>query len=161
MYISWVAGDWVSYCRNKKCRAGLFPYSILHTLIHSQFAIFPQNAYNVAVKQYLPLFPSRKFVRVVCFAALASGCRPFGVMTIDPSGPPEYVLGWEDGCDSGLSAEGGLEYKIMYGFKKRPEMAANDQYKQGWNEGFTYCRFSLAAGKPAGLPMNLGWGEGF
>ena len=69
--------------------------------------------------------------------------RPFWLNVVDPPGPPEYQLGWEDGCDTGLSAEGGWDYKLMYGFKKRPEMAANDQYKQGWNEGFTYCRFSL------------------
>ena len=73
------------------------------------------------------------------------GCRPLLLQTVDPGGPPEYQLGWEDGCDSGLSAEGDWTYKIMYGFKKRAEMSANDQYKQGWNEGFTYCRFSLAA----------------
>lgn len=64
---------------------------------------------------------------------------------VEPEGPGEYKLGWEDGCDSGLSAEGGPIYKMTFGFKKRPEMASNDQYKQGWNEGFTYCRFSLAS----------------
>ncbi len=83
-------------------------------------------------------------VELLALSALC-GCRPLLLQTVDPGGPPEYRLGWEDGCDSGLSAEGGWEYKIMYGFKKRAEMAANDQYKQGWNEGFTYCRFSLAA----------------
>jgi hypothetical protein len=73
-----------------------------------------------------------------------SGCRPFSLWTVDPAGPPEYQLGWEDGCDSGLSAESeGLTYRLLYGFKKRPEMSSNDQYKQGWNEGFTYCRFVL------------------
>lgn len=75
---------------------------------------------------------------------LTGSCRPLHLSFIDPPGPPEYKLGWEDGCDSGLSAEGGWDYKMMYGFKKRPEMASNDQYKQGWNEGFTYCRFSIA-----------------
>jgi hypothetical protein len=103
-------------------------------------------------------------IRLTSFAGLIAlalaGCRPLGVMIVDPPGAPEYKLGWEDGCDSGLSAEGGLDYKLMYGFKKRPEMSSNDQYKQGWNEGFTYCRFVLAASKDDGLPKNLGWGEG-
>jgi hypothetical protein len=80
---------------------------------------------------------------------------------VDPTGPPEYQLGWEDGCDSGLSAEGGVEYKLMYGFKKRPEMAASDQYKQGWNEGFTYCRFSVAASKTKSDWEDIGLGSGF
>lgn len=85
------------------------------------------------------------------------GCRPLMLNMVDPSGPPEYRLGWEDGCDSGLSAEGGWEYKMMYGFKKRPEMSTNEQYKQGWNEGFTYCRFSLASSKDAGKFEDIGW----
>ena len=90
---------------------------------------------------------------------LVSGCRPFWINVVEPSGPPEYKLGWEDGCDSGLSAEGSWDYKLMYGFKKRPEMAANDEYKQGWNEGFTYCRYSYAASKAPTDMNNLGWGE--
>ena len=78
-------------------------------------------------------------------ALLVSSCRPFSLYTIEPEGPAEYQLGWQDGCDSGMSAYSPLFYKLMYGFKKRPEMGANDLYKQGWNEGFTYCRFSLDA----------------
>lgn len=96
--------------------------------------------------------------RTTCIALallMLGGCRPPSLLIVDPSGPPEYQLGWEDGCDSGISAEGDFVYKMMYGFKKRTEMAANDQYKQGWNEGFTYCRFALAAYK-APTP---GWDE--
>lgn len=76
---------------------------------------------------------------------LASGCRPLALYGVKVEGPMEYQLGWEDGCDTGLSADSPLFYKAMYGFKKRPEMGANDLYKQGWNEGFTYCRFSSGA----------------
>jgi hypothetical protein len=94
-------------------------------------------------------------------ALLMASCRPLWLNTVDSSGPPEYQLGWEDGCDSGLSAEGGWTYKIMYGFKKRPEMAASDQYKQGWNEGFTYCRFSLAASEKDSSFSDIGLGGGF
>lgn len=81
--------------------------------------------------------------------------------TVDPSGPPEYQLGWEDGCDSGISAEGYWYDKMMYGFKKRTEMASSDQYKQGWNEGFTYCRFSYASSKDASSFKDIGMGGGF
>jgi len=84
---------------------------------------------------------------IVAGLMMLASCRPASLMWISPEGPAEYQLGWEDGCDTGLSAEGSWMYKTMFGFKKRPEMAANDQYKQGWNEGFTYCRFSLAADK--------------
>lgn len=101
----------------------------------------------------------------IIFAALllvtTSGCRPFWTMWVDVPGPPEYRLGWEDGCDSGLAAEGEWSYKLMYGFKKRPEMAANDQYKQGWNEGFTFCRFSYASSRASGSFEDIGMGSGF
>jgi len=99
----------------------------------------------------------KKTTSILVAVVALSGCRPLILNMVDPSGPPEYQLGWEDGCDSGLSAEGGWEYKMMYGYKKRPEMAAHDQYKQGWNEGFTYCRFSLASSKEAGKFEDIGW----
>lgn len=85
-------------------------------------------------------------ITLSAIAVLAlSSCRPLSVQMVTPDGPPEYRLGWEDGCDSGLSAQSTGFYKLIYGFKKRPEMAASDLYKQGWNEGFAYCRFSLGA----------------
>lgn len=77
-----------------------------------------------------------------------ASCRPIELYYVKPAGAPEYQLGWQDGCDSGLSAEGGLVNKMLYGFKKRPEMGNSEQYKQGWNEGFTYCRFVLAKNEP-------------
>lgn len=88
-----------------------------------------------------------KYVSYMLFVALAilPGCRPLSLYMVQPSGPPEYKLGWEDGCDSGLAASGGMMGKAAYGFKKRPELGDNDLYKTAWNEGFTYCRFSLDA----------------
>jgi hypothetical protein len=77
---------------------------------------------------------------------LLGGCRPTSEMLYAaPEGPADYQLGWQDGCDSGNSAQGNYLYKAIYGFKKRPEMAENDGYKSGWNDGFTYCRFSIAS----------------
>jgi hypothetical protein len=92
---------------------------------------------------------------------LVAGCRPFWINFVSPPGPPEYQLGWQDGCDTGLSAEGGWDYKLMYGFKKRPEMAASDQYKSGWNDGFSYCRFSLDTSQAPGSFEDIGLGNGF
>lgn len=85
-------------------------------------------------------------ITLVAFGLLAfTSCRPLMLNFIEPDGPAEYQLGWQDGCDTGMSADSPMFYKLMYGFKKRPEMGANDLYKQGWNEGFTYCRFSHGA----------------
>ena len=85
---------------------------------------------------------SRTIILLVLISLVAS-CRPPSLYMVEPSGPPEYKLGWEDGCDSGLSAQGGMVAKAAYGFKKRPEMFDNTLYNSAWNEGFTYCRFSL------------------
>ena len=93
----------------------------------------------------------------MALALCTTSCRPFNMNYVEPSGPPEYKLGWEDGCDSGMSAQGSYVYKAMYGFKKRPEMADNDQYKQAWNEGFTYCRFSLASTNTPSSFEDIGW----
>lgn len=87
----------------------------------------------------------RKTLLILSLVPLVAACRPPTLYMVEPAGPPEYQLGWEDGCDTGLSAQGTWLYRTMFGFKKRPEMGENDQYKQGWNEGFTYCRFALAA----------------
>jgi hypothetical protein len=88
----------------------------------------------------------RKVLAFACLSLLLlPGCRPTSLWFVTPEGPAEYQLGWQDGCDSGLSAQGGYIYRAVYGFKKRPEMGENDLYKQGWNEGFTYCRFAIAA----------------
>jgi hypothetical protein len=88
-----------------------------------------------------------RYIAPLLLAALLTlpGCRPLSLYFVEPSGPPEYKLGWEDGCDSGLAASGNAMGKAAYGFKKRPELGDNDLYKTAWNEGFTYCRFSLDA----------------
>jgi hypothetical protein len=87
-----------------------------------------------------------RMVRTLSLIVLVAGlaaCRPPSLYFVQPSGPPDYKLGWEDGCDSGLAAQGGMVAKAAYGFKKRPEMFDNTLYTSAWNEGFTYCRFSL------------------
>jgi hypothetical protein len=84
----------------------------------------------------------RQFALVAALLAMAA-CRPLSLYMVQPSGPPEYKLGWEDGCDTGLAAQGGMVAKATYGFKKRPEYLDNSLYNTAWNEGFTYCRFSL------------------
>ena len=103
----------------------------------------------------------KKTILLLLAASTLASCRPMWLQSVDPAGPPEYQLGWEDGCDSGMSAQGGWYYKMMYGFKKRVERAASDQYKQGWNEGFTYCRFSLASSETPGDFGDIGLGDGF
>lgn len=82
-------------------------------------------------------------ITLIALLLVTASCRPLSLYFVQPAGPPEYKLGWEDGCDSGLSAQAGGVAKAAYGFKKRPEFFDNSVYTSAWNEGFTYCRFSL------------------
>lgn len=86
----------------------------------------------------------KKAFVVLALLALA-GCRPVSTWFATPDGPPEFKLGWEDGCDTGLSAQGSYIYRAVYGYKKRFEFSENEFYKNGWNEGFSYCRYVLAS----------------
>ncbi len=117
--------------------------------------------YEIGIFMYDKRMNIRNKLVITCCVLATAGCKPFWLQTVAPAGPPEYQLGWEDGCDTGLSAEGSWDYKLMFGFKKRPEMAASDQYKQGWNEGFTYCRFSYAATKTNHSWEDIGLGGGY
>ena len=78
---------------------------------------------------------------LILITAIA-GCRPLSLYGIKPQGTPEYKLGWEDGCDTGLGSVAGGINKYAFGFRKRPEFASNELYNTAWNEGFSYCRWS-------------------
>lgn len=87
----------------------------------------------------------RKLLLIAVLSLALGSCRPVSTWFATPDGPPEYQLGWQDGCDTGLSAQGDYRYRAVFGFKKRPEMHDNEFYKSGWNEGFSYCRYAIAA----------------
>jgi hypothetical protein len=110
---------------------------------HNLNILGEEICYNTTMKNAAKI--SRNLLLAGVALLAVSGCRPYMLYAVEPEGPAEYQLGWQDGCDTGLSADSPMFYKFMYGFKKRPEMGANDLYKQGWNEGFTYCRFSISA----------------
>ena len=72
----------------------------------------------------------KKLVALVLLVIAVSGCRPLYLQTVEPTGPAEYQLGWEDGCDTGISAYGAYYYQLMYGFKnvrKWPAMTSTNK----------------------------------
>ncbi len=81
---------------------------------------------------------SLRTLLVVLLAGSAMACRPLPFYIEKPEGPPDYQLGFQDGCDSKLSQSPGF-YKMFYGFKRRPEMMDNSVYGQGWSNGYFYC----------------------
>jgi hypothetical protein len=87
---------------------------------------------------------SVKKLAAITLLLLSAACKPIPFYWTVPDGPPEYVRGYNDGCDSGIGAAGGIWYKYWYGFRRDPVMLDNPLYKQGWNEGFSYCRSSFS-----------------
>lgn len=87
----------------------------------------------------------KKILLFSMIVVVTAACKPLPFYWTVPEGPPEYVQGYNDGCDTGVGAAGGIWYKYMYGFKKDPAMLNNGLYKQGWNEGFSYCRFNFTS----------------
>jgi hypothetical protein len=94
-------------------------------------------------------------VALIVFAALTLTFRPGIWLVHKPASTQsaQYVKGWEDGCTSGTNS-----YSLLFAplldkpFIKDIEAGMNvvgttkgtadrDNYKGGWNEGFTLCRF--------------------
>ncbi len=91
----------------------------------------------------------RKAAFLMMAMVMLASCRAANLYYVTPPGPPEYQLGWQDGCDTGISAQSGVFSQLLFGFKKRPEMTGSTTYTGAWNDGFTYCRFATAA-EPSG-----------
>jgi hypothetical protein len=74
-------------------------------------------------------------------AHLICSCAPVPAgLTTDPPGPPDFVNGYHDGCDSGLAAFGNTYYKTFYKFTKRFNPTYDEPYQNGWEKGYQYCR---------------------
>jgi hypothetical protein len=58
----------------------------------------------------------------------------------------EYAAGWNHGCQTGTNSYAPLSVFLLKPLViKNPDLSKNDLYKQGWNEGFTVCRFTQDA----------------
>ncbi len=78
---------------------------------------------------------------IVIALLVISSCAPVPAgLTKSPPGPPDFVNGYKDGCDSGLAAFGNSYYKMFYKFKKRFNPAYDELYQNGWEKGYQYCR---------------------
>ncbi|MCD6034799.1 MAG: hypothetical protein K0R63_540 [Rickettsiales bacterium] len=81
------------------------------------------------------------YIIVLVLLQLALACAPVPVaMTKIPPGPPEFVDGYKDGCETGLAAFGNSYYKSFYSFKKKFNSTNDVLYQNGWEKGYQYCR---------------------
>src|SRR4051812_3248108 len=66
--------------------------------------------------------------------------RPAGMTGPSPDSPPDYLQGWNDGCDTGLGTMVSGYYKSFYQFKQDQTMISNPVYYKAWKDAYTYCR---------------------
>jgi len=66
--------------------------------------------------------------------------KPFQMKTPPKDANPDYLAGWNDGCETGLSTMTHGYYKSFYEFKQDPYKSNNPRYYKAWKDAYTYCR---------------------
>ena len=56
-------------------------------------------------------------------------------------GPPEYIAGWEAGCETGMSSYSNSYYRTRYSAKVDGHMMNDANYNTGWDLGQRYCSY--------------------
>lgn len=88
---------------------------------------------------------SRKFIFLSLLLALPACWNPITnpkpplLKTEMDVGPPEYRQGYNDGCQTGLSAYGTTYMKSVYAMKKTARYANDRMYNQAWKDAWNYC----------------------
>ncbi len=52
---------------------------------------------------------------------------------------PLYLKGWQQGCQTGVSANTNAWYMQFYHFEQDSTLAFNPTYYKGWKDAFNYC----------------------
>lgn len=66
--------------------------------------------------------------------------KPFRMKKPPANAHPDYLAGWEDGCETGMSTMSPGYYKSFYGFAQDPYKVDNLRYYKAWKDSYTYCR---------------------
>lgn len=110
-----------------------------------RFPVFEKEYYlNMNIKILISLL-------LICL--VATGCRgkifsskssfapkPFKIGGPPKDAHPDYLEGWEDGCNTGLSTMVPGYYKSFYGYQQDPYKTGNPIYYKAWKDSYTYCR---------------------
>ncbi len=100
----------------------------------------------------------RNIVCVVVLSIILTGCnglnntldlrKPAALNLNPPEGPPEYMQGWTDGCESGMDTYS-TDLAKTFGFfdlKQDPKLRKNKMYYQVWKDAYLYCVLFLESG---------------
>ncbi|MEM7617655.1 MAG: hypothetical protein AAF195_04670 [Pseudomonadota bacterium] len=72
---------------------------------------------------------------------LNSGFGALGTPFPPVKGPPEYVKGWQDGCETGKLSTGNGVYKALHNVKFDPNLMRYRNYSKAWIIGQKYCGY--------------------
>jgi hypothetical protein len=59
-------------------------------------------------------------------------------------GPPEYIEGWQAGCETGMSTYGSDYTRIRYGANVDGHRMEDPNYNKGWELGQSYCSYYVS-----------------
>lgn len=54
--------------------------------------------------------------------------------------PKKYIMGWQDGCESGAKTSANHIYRIAYDLRHNWKLALDQEYATGWDQAFNECR---------------------
>lgn len=66
--------------------------------------------------------------------------KPYGITGPASDAPENYLAGWNDGCETGMSTMSTTYYKSFYGYKIDAQMVEDPEYYRAWRDAYTYCR---------------------
>jgi hypothetical protein len=66
--------------------------------------------------------------------------KPFKMGGPPKDSHPDYLEGWNAGCNTGLSTMVPGYYKSFYAFEQDPYKSNNPMYYKAWQDSYHYCR---------------------
>ncbi|MCD6035994.1 MAG: hypothetical protein K0R63_1735 [Rickettsiales bacterium] len=81
-----------------------------------------------------------------------------GMPKAPTEGPKEYIAGWEDGCETGMTAYSNDFYRSKMSVKVNGPMMYNAHYNKGWTAGNRYCTYYTSSYLSGGM-IDRGYGD--
>lgn len=66
----------------------------------------------------------------------------FGGDQVSEDHDPDFVQGWDDGCETGSAVYGNHFTKAFKGFKRDTTKVGNPAYESAWYDAYHFCRQS-------------------
>lgn len=80
-----------------------------------------------------------------------------GMPKAPTEGPEEYIIGWKDGCKTGMSSYSSSYLRTMYGVTVDADAMKNINYSKGWRLGNRYCSYYTSRNLTLGYFDNAGF----